>query len=462
MRLGVLSICNKGETMSKRPPANSTGKLALAGKRKQAHQILDCKQRERDSRALLSLVGKNSSVASGPKTVTCHNDRYAACITSAETAHLHTDLLAISKNICAHGISDVAEKIVFDGDGGKSAELVSIADLVVGEEESDTGKEDDKDTDNLSGSSGSSGGGARMRRDCAARDAAEALITLPVPEVIVKVGNDDRSSVMLDMGEVSFFSCCIDRYCLAVDDQTSPRQVCMNCNYIAHLACSEALVFQNPVEMEFAVSVRDFTKATKSRIRVIPKSQHGTILFCILCKANIKAIKVTRMAKKLPNAPHKSPFIAKFSIKILAQLRRLVAFHCQAFVFLEYEKTSQLGTYAMIEEQFYGDPEKRIKGACEQLIDGDNAFGFLYNIDEGENGLERTLKSFCCGSSTLSNYVAGVHFTVEMIGLKLQKRLTGRSLWRAGQDVLRSIKKAMAIVPKLDGKGVNLGKNHKV
>ena len=43
MRLGVPSICNKGETMSKRPPANSTGKLALAGKRKQAHQILDCK-----------------------------------------------------------------------------------------------------------------------------------------------------------------------------------------------------------------------------------------------------------------------------------------------------------------------------------------------------------------------------------------------------------------------------------
>ena len=267
--------------MSKRPPmANTTGKLALAGKRKQARQILDREHRERNRRDLLSLVGKNSSlaVASWPG-MPCRNERYAARVASAEKARLDIDLLAVSTDIRAHGISDVAEKIVFDGDGGKSAELVSIADLVVGEEESDTGKEDDKDTDNLLGSSGSSGGGARMRRDCAARDAAEALVTLPVPEVIVKVGNDDRSSVMLDMGEVSFFSCCIDRYCLAVDDQTSPRQVCMNCNYIAHLACSEALVFQNPVEMEFAVSVRDFTKATKSRIRVIPKSQHGTILF---------------------------------------------------------------------------------------------------------------------------------------------------------------------------------------
>ena len=40
------------------------------------------------------------------------------------------------------------------------------------------------------GSSGSSGGGARMRRDRTVRDAAEALVTLPVPEVIVEVGNN--------------------------------------------------------------------------------------------------------------------------------------------------------------------------------------------------------------------------------------------------------------------------------
>jgi hypothetical protein len=102
--------------------------------------------------------------------------------------------------------------------------------------------------------------------------------------------------------------------------------------------------------MEFAVSVRDFTKATKSRIRAIPKSQHGTLHFCISCKANIKAIKVKKMAKKLPNAPRKSPFIAKLPVKILAELRRLVAFHCQAFVFLDCKKTSRMGIYAMMEE----------------------------------------------------------------------------------------------------------------
>ena len=65
VRLGGLSIHNhnKGETMSKRPPLGTTGKLALAGKRNRAcPQLLDCKQRERDRRDLLSLVGKNSSL----------------------------------------------------------------------------------------------------------------------------------------------------------------------------------------------------------------------------------------------------------------------------------------------------------------------------------------------------------------------------------------------------------------
>jgi hypothetical protein len=134
--------------MSKRPPmANTTGKLALAGKRKQARQILDRKHRERNRRDLLSLVGKNSSlaVASWPGMPSGRNERYAVRVASAEKARLDIDLLAVSTDIRAHGISDVAEKIVFDGDGGKSktppiAELLPIAEHAVGEEESYMGK----------------------------------------------------------------------------------------------------------------------------------------------------------------------------------------------------------------------------------------------------------------------------------------------------------------------------------
>ena len=87
-----------------------------------------------------------------PETITVRNDRYAPHVASAEKARIHTDLLAVLTNIRAHGISEVGEKIVFDGDGGKSAELVLIAELVVGEEDSDTSQDDEEDPDDLSGS----------------------------------------------------------------------------------------------------------------------------------------------------------------------------------------------------------------------------------------------------------------------------------------------------------------------
>ncbi len=107
--------------MSKRPPLGTTGKLALAGKCSRARQLLDRKQRECDRRDLLSLVGKNSSLAissgSGQGTPS-QDERYAACIASAEKACLNVALSAVSTDIRAQGITNVAEKIVFNGDGG--------------------------------------------------------------------------------------------------------------------------------------------------------------------------------------------------------------------------------------------------------------------------------------------------------------------------------------------------------
>ena len=78
--------------------------------------------------------------------------------------------------------------------------------------------------------------------------------------------------------------------------------------------------------------------------------------------------------------------------------------------------------YALMVERFYGDANKRIKGACDQLVDGDNCFSFLYNVGEGESGPERSLKSMCCRSETLSIFVAGVHFTADMIKTELNKK----------------------------------------
>ena len=214
--------------MLKRPPLGTTGKLALApGKCSHAHQLLDREQRERDRRDLLSLVGKNSSLAvsscSGQDTPS-RNERYASRVASAEKAHLSV----VDTDIRAHGITDVAEKIVYDGEGGKPKPLTSELDAV-DEEEYDLGTEDDANADDSLGSSGSSGGGARMRAERAARDAAPLVTLPPVPDVIV-----EAVPAVPD-----FFSCCVDTYCRSVDDQTSPRQCCINCNGLAHLACSE-------------------------------------------------------------------------------------------------------------------------------------------------------------------------------------------------------------------------------
>ena len=69
--------------MSKRPPL---GKLALAGKRNRERQLLDRERRERNRRDLLSLVGKNSSLAvssSSGQGTSSRNERYAARVASA-------------------------------------------------------------------------------------------------------------------------------------------------------------------------------------------------------------------------------------------------------------------------------------------------------------------------------------------------------------------------------------------
>jgi hypothetical protein len=196
------------------------------------------------------------------------------------------------------------------------------------------------------------------------------------------------------------------------------------------LVCSELLHFQAPVDIDFVVSPKDLTNAAKSRIKAIPKSDHNKIQFCILCQAKIK-VKVKKLARKLvPGAPRKSAANAILPTKLLVELRRLAAFHCQAYVFLQCKKTKKAITHGLISEQFHGDDKKRIVGACQQLVDGHNAFGFLYNISDGDSGPERTLKLLFCGNDTSTNYVAGVHFTVKMIATttKCNKLLSGKMI----------------------------------
>jgi hypothetical protein len=94
--------------VSKRPPANTTGKLALAGKLKQARQTLDREQRELDRRDLLSLVGKNSSIAtSWPETVTGHA-MIGMPLASPALRRLTNGVRRDSKSLCGGGAARAA------------------------------------------------------------------------------------------------------------------------------------------------------------------------------------------------------------------------------------------------------------------------------------------------------------------------------------------------------------------
>jgi hypothetical protein len=124
------------------------------------------------------------------------------------------------------------------------------------------------------------------------------------------------------------------------------------------------------------------------------------------------------------------------------------------------EKTKANLRFALIEEHFYGNPQKRIKGACEMLLKGEGPFAALYNIIEGDFDRELVLKASCCGKDTSSSYVAGVHFSVDdLYTFGVDKKVKGRQLWLMGINVMRSVKKAISIVPKLVPSICSIDKN---
>ncbi len=117
----------------------------------------------------------------------------------------------------------------------------------------------------------------------------------------------------------------------------------------------------------------------------------------------------------------------------------------------------------MIEEHFYCNHLKLIKGACAQLIDGEGAVSALYNITEGEYIRELVIKGSFCRKDASSSYVAGVHFIVEdLIIFGVNKKLKGCQIWAMELTVLRSTKKALAMVPKISPSIILIDKNFAV
>jgi hypothetical protein len=109
------------------------------------------------------------------------------------------------------------------------------------------------------------------------------------------------------------------------------------------------------------------------------------------------------------------------SAVILRGFRKLAAYHCQVQICTTYNKVTDKLKFGFIEELFYGNPGKNIKGACEQVIDGDHAFSCLYYKHEREDGMELTLKPLYCGVNTTVNYVAGVSISPHCISTLMRQ-----------------------------------------
>ncbi len=268
--------------------------------------------------------------------------------------------------------------------------------------------------------------------------------------------------------------CTAKHLCRSIGNQKSMKSLCINCNRSAHHFCAEYLHKQSPVEEPFWITVKDFTTEGKIRFKKMPTSLKNDVMFFILCQCKWKAIKVSAQAKLLEKAskknknsstggectPKKRAKSMTAPVAVVRKLRRVAAFYSQVYIFTKVEKTKADVRFVLIEEQFYGNPQKCVKGACEMLLAGDGPFNAIYYVIKSESTRELVLKASCCGRDTASSYVAGVHFTIkDIITFGVGKKVKGRQLWTMGLNVMRSIKKALAVVPKLLPSIVIIDKN---
>jgi hypothetical protein len=159
------------------------------------------------------------------------------------------------------------------------------------------------------------------------------------------------------------------------------------------------MAVQTPCMMPLAFSITNLDKKAKVRYKHLSPQDQMKVVLCVLCKNRLKSLKV-RASVGVPCGPMKAaPRAVKVSSQIVNKLCHLAAFQCQVFVFIQLEKAGKAQWDDMICEQFYACGVKNIKGACQQVIDGDNAFKFLYDVVEGEDGLEHVLKPSFTGSS---------------------------------------------------------------
>ena len=288
-----------------------------------------------------------------------------------------------------------------------------------------------------------------FRAESAASRAAEAEEKRRQNNSVTLANNSEPAATTTsDNAYVTFFCAASIKYCRCPYEPGTDALTCINCNGLAHEVCTEPLALQTPCELHLALSVDDLEKNAKYRFRKLSPEDKLKVVLCVRCENKLKAIKVQTAAPK----KRRSKDGDKVSSQIINELRRLAAFQCQIFVFTQTTNTSKVERDLVAREQFYGNEAKNIKGACNQVIDGDTVYKFLYDVVEGENGVERVLKPMFRGKQQHCAFVAGVDISAAMLGRYANgtgKEMTGRTIWEMGKKVHLMVKKAQSLIRKV-------------
>ena len=130
-------------------------------------------------------------------------------------------------------------------------------------------------------------------------------------------------------------NCAANTLCREEDDLIYPTTTtccCINCNGTAHLGCDEDFKLQTPVELEKAISIKDFLPAARKRIKGLALDEN--IMFCLKCQA------VMLLKRTVPKAPTKAKraLVPKNDIRII--LRQIFVYQALEFVFIEHIKST--------------------------------------------------------------------------------------------------------------------------
>jgi hypothetical protein len=177
-------------------------------------------------------------------------------------------------------------------------------------------------------------------------------------------------------------------------------------------------------------------------------------MICLSCISNIK----TRLQDKAGGAPLKRPkkqTYEKFVKNIVSELRGLAIVHAMSYVFGGEAKTNQVKQQELRDLFYVTD---KIKSMAEQLIDGDGPFHHLYEMIDGPNGAEWTLKhEFYRSMGTMSLVVGRDIKLSEIVAMSNgAKPRASSTLWTCGMNILKSVKKAMSLVPRLSPKMIQV------